>query len=94
MNAVTSGPDADARRRDRRGMLDLAGDPEQVRVVAGQADDPALVGPGRVDPEVPVRDPARERGQGQLAPGDLRDPLHGPDEVVVQRATQDRLVGH
>jgi hypothetical protein len=75
-------------------VLDLARYPQQVRIVAGQPDDPAPVGPGRVDAEVPVRDPARERGQGQLAPGDLRDPLHGPDEVVVQRATQDRLVGH
>ena len=35
-------PDADPGRGDRRGVLDLAADPEQVRVVAGQADDVAL----------------------------------------------------
>ena len=35
-------PHADPGRRDRRGMLHLPGDPEQVGVVAGQADDPAL----------------------------------------------------
>ena len=59
-------PDADAGRRDRRRVLDLAADAEQVRVVAGQPDDPALVGAGGVDPEVPVRDPARQGGEGQL----------------------------
>ena len=35
-------PDPDARRRDGRGVLDLAADPEQVGVVAGQPDDPAV----------------------------------------------------
>ena len=39
-------PDTDPGGRHRRGVLDLPADAEQVRVVAGQADDPAL-GPCR-----------------------------------------------
>ena len=85
--------DADPGRGDRRRVLDLAADAEQVRVVAGQPDDPALVRAGRVDPEVAVRDPAGQRGQGQLATGQLGHLLHGPDEVVVQLSVRDRLVG-
>ena len=83
-------PDADPGRRDGRGVLHLPGDPEEVGVVAGQPDDPALVRAVRVDPEVPVGDPAGQRRQGQASAGDLRDPLQGLDELVVQRATQDR----
>ena len=80
-------PHADAGRRDRRGVLHLPGDPQEVRVVAGQADDPALVGAGRVDAEVPVRDPAREGGQRQVAPGRAPGPAAAPrTSVVVQLA--------
>ena len=35
-------PDPDAGRRDRRRVLDLAADPEQVGVVAGEPDDAAI----------------------------------------------------
>ena len=87
-------PDADAGRGDRRRVLDLPADAEQVRVVAGQPDDPALVGPGGVDPEVPVRDPARQGREGQLTAPDLRDLLERADEVVVELPVEDALVGH
>ena len=53
--------DADPGGGHGRGVLDLAADPEQVGVVAGQPDDPAVVRAGRGDHEVvPVRDPAGE----------------------------------
>ena len=87
-------PDADPGRSHGRRVLHLPGDAQEVGVVAGQPDDPAVVRTGRVHAEVAVRDPARQRGQGQLAPGDLGNALQGPDEVVVQRAPQDRIVGH
>ena len=91
-------PDADAGRRDGRGVLDLAADPEQVRVVAGEADDPAL---GR-SPAASTRklrfvippDSARRR---QVAAGELRDALHRRDELVAQLAAEDladRRCGH
>ena len=54
------GPDADAGRGDRRGVLDLAADAEEMGVVAGQADDIAVVAVRRRDEEVAVRDPARQ----------------------------------
>src|SRR3954453_16504064 len=87
-------PDADAGSGNGRRMLHLPRDAQQVRVVAGQADDPALVRSGRVHPEVAVGDPARQMGQGEVTSGDLRDLLHRPDELLVQRATQDRVIGH
>ena len=72
----------DAGRRDRRRVLDLAADPQQVRVVAGQAEDVPVARTRRGDQEVPVRDPARERhearargrpGRGRAAsPGSAR----------------------
>jgi hypothetical protein len=65
-----------------------------VRVVAGQPDDPALVGPGRVDAKVPVGDPARQGCQGQVPAGQLRNLLHRADEVVVQLAVEDLLGVH
>ena len=56
------GPDADAGGRDRRGVLDLAADPEQVGVVAGEPDDVAVRPlPADDDEEVAVGDPAGER---------------------------------
>ncbi len=58
MNAVTSGPDADPGRRDGRRVLHLAADAEQVGVVAGEADDVAVVRTGDRDEEVAVRDAA------------------------------------
>ena len=88
------GPHPHPGRGDGRGVLHLPGDAQEVGVVAGQPDDPAVIRPGRIHPKVPVRDPARQGGQGQLTPGDIRDLLQGPDEVVVQGAPQDRIVGH
>ena len=73
-------------------MLDLAADPQQVGVVAGQADDPAVRGRRRrVDQEVAVGDAARERGQGELAAGQLGHALQRRDQLVAQLAVQ-RLV--
>ena len=87
-------PHPHAGRRDGRGMLDLPGDPQQVRVVAGQPDDPALLRAGGVHPEVPVRDPARQGREGQLTARELRDLLHGAHEVVVELPMQDLVVAH
>ena len=71
-------------------MLDLPADAEQVRVVAGEADDPAIGRARRRDEEVAVGDPARERGQRQVAPGQLGEPAERLDERVVQLAAEDR----
>ena len=91
--------DADPGRRDRRGMLHLPADAEQVGVVAGQPDDPALVRAGRVDPEVPVGDPARQRRSGSArarrSPGPsawpaTRSSYSGPRRIGVVGHADDR----
>ena len=87
-------PDADPGRRDGRGVLHLPGDAQEVGVVAGQPDDPALVRAVRVDPEVPVGDPAGQRRQGQASPGDLRDPLQGPTSSSCSGPRRIGVVGH
>jgi hypothetical protein len=51
-------PDPDTGRRDRRSVLDLAADPEQVGVVAGEPQDVAVRHARRGDQVVAVRDPA------------------------------------
>ena len=88
MNAVTSGPTPTPGRRDGRRVLHLAADPEQMGVVAGEPDDVAVVGAGDRDQEVAVRDAAAEGREDELAPGQLRDPLHGRDQLVAQLADQ------
>src|SRR5947199_346251 len=73
-------------RRDRRGVLDLSRDPKQVRVVAREPDHVPVRTTFELDQKVAVRDPARERGQGQLDAGQLRDTLHRRDELVPKLA--------
>ena len=79
------GPDPDASRRDSGGMLHLAADAQEVRVVAGEADDVALGCPFHVHEEVAVRDPARERRERQAAAGQLGHGLERAVELVLQR---------
>ena len=79
---------ADPGRGDRRRMLDLATDPEQVGVVAGEPDDPAFIRAGRLDQEVPVRDPAGQGPKRQVAAGKIRHALHHADELVAQLAAE------
>ena len=82
------GADPDAGGRDRRRVFDLTADAEQVRVVAGQPDDPSLGGAARRDQEVPVRDPAGQRDQRQVAPGELREPTERVDELIAELAPE------
>ena len=83
------GPDADAGRRDGGRVLDLAADPEEVRVVARKPDHVAITTACRLDEEVPIRDPAAQRSEGQLRVGELRDPLHRANELVAKVAAED-----
>src|SRR5258705_6895 len=76
-----------SRWQGRRG-LDLAADAEQVGVVAGEPDHPAIRRAGGVHEEVAVRDSAGQRPQGQFAAGDLGDALQRADELVAELATQ------
>ena len=83
------GTHAHARRRDRRGVLDLPADAEQVGVVAREPHDPSVGRGARGDEEVPVRDPAREGGQREVPPGQLGEPAERRGERVVQLAAED-----
>jgi len=82
------GADPDARRAHGRGMLDLSADAEQVRVIASEANHPAIRGPGGVDEEIAIRDPTGQRPQGQFAAGNLGDALQRADELVPELATE------
>ena len=88
-------PTPDPGRGDRRRVLHLAADPQQVRVVAGQPDDPAVGRPGGVDQEVPVRDPARTAASGSArgrpAPGRAAWPPRARRSSSPRRAL---VVGH
>jgi hypothetical protein len=73
-------------------MLDFPADPEQVRVVACQPEDPPIGRAGSLDEEVPVRDAARQWAERQLTSGNVRNPLQRSDELVVEGTAQD-IVG-
>ena len=89
MKAVTSGPDADPGGGDRRRVLDLPADAEQVGVVAGEPEHPALVAAAGGHDEVAVGDAAAQRPQRQVEPGQLRHALQCRDQVVTKLAAQD-----
>ena len=82
------GAHAHAGRGDRRGVLDLAADAKQVRVVAGQADDVALAVTRDRDQEVPVRDAPGQGCQHEGTARELGDSAHRPDQVVAQLPAQ------
>ena len=75
-------------------MFDVPIDPEQVRVVPGHPDDPAIIGAGRVDPEVAVGDASGQRCEREVEAGQLGNRVEGGDEVVVESAVLDRFVRH
>ena len=78
-----------------RRVLHLPADPEEMRVVAGEADDVALRGAGKVDAVVAVGDAAGERGQREPVVGQLGDAPEHADQVVRHLATCGRrLVAH
>jgi len=68
-------------------VLDLSADPEQVRVVAGQADDVAIPPPVDRDEEVPVRDAAAQGNEMELGVAELRDPPKRRGELLAQLAS-------
>jgi len=68
-------------------VLHLSADPEQVRVVAGQADDVAIPPPVDRDEEVPVRDAAAQGNEMELGVAELRDPSKRRGELLAQLAS-------
>jgi len=81
------GPDADAGRGNRGGVLDLAADAEEVGVVAGQSDDVAVRSTVDRDEEVPVRDPAAQGDEMELRVAELGDPSKRRGELLAQLAS-------
>ena len=82
------GPHTHAGRGDRRRVLDFARDPQEMRVVAGQADDVAVMRTGRLDQEVPVRDPAGQRPEHQCTARQVGNPLHRERQIMLEFASQ------
>jgi hypothetical protein len=68
-------------------VLDLAADPEEVRVVAGQPDDVAIRPAVDRDEEVSVRNPAAQGDEMELGVAELRDPPERRGELLAQLAS-------
>src|SRR5207248_11472747 len=84
---------ADARRRDRRRVLDLPADAEQVRVVPGQSEHEPRAVRRAGHEEVAVGDPAGKRREPKLPAGKLGQATERARELVTKRAPQLLLSG-
>jgi hypothetical protein len=90
------GAHAQPSRGDRRRVLNLAADAQQVGVVAGHADDEPLGQAIGTHEVVAVGDAPGEGSEHELPAGDVRHPLHRRDELVMELPVQDvrRAVAH